>query len=107
MDRGRRALVHGRDHSSRTWSIWTSGPAAASCRCWPRFGMFQMALPYVLFARGLRSITSQEATGIGLLEPLLLPLWVYLAWGEVPAPWTWSAALDSRRAWCCAYVHAR
>ncbi len=52
------------------------------------FGLFQMALPYVFFARGLRSITSQEATGIGLLEPILLPLWVYLAWGEAPAPWT-------------------
>ena len=52
------------------------------------FGLFQMALPYVLFARGLRAITSQEATVIGLLEPILLPLWVYLAWDEVPAPWT-------------------
>ena len=52
------------------------------------FGLFQMALPYVIFARGLRSITSQEATVIGLLEPVLLPVWVYLAWGEVPAPWT-------------------
>ncbi len=49
------------------------------------FGLFQMALPYVLFARGLRSITSQEATGIGLLEPLLLPVWVWLAWDEVPS----------------------
>ena len=49
------------------------------------FGLFQMALPYVFFARGLRTITSQEATGIGLLEPLLLPLWVYLVWGEAPA----------------------
>ena len=47
-----------------------------------------MALPYVLFARGLRAITSQEATVIGLLEPILLPVWVYLAWDEVPAPWT-------------------
>jgi drug/metabolite transporter, DME family len=58
---------------------------------WPvlaGFGLFQMALPYVFFARGLRAITSQEATVIGLLEPILLPLWVYLAWGEVPAPWT-------------------
>ena len=52
------------------------------------FGMLQMAVPYVLFARGLRSITSQEATVIGLLEPILLPVWVYLAWGETPAPWT-------------------
>jgi DME family drug/metabolite transporter len=49
------------------------------------FGLFQMALPYVLFARGLRAITSQEATGIGLLEPILLPLWVFLVWGEEPA----------------------
>jgi drug/metabolite transporter (DMT)-like permease len=39
----------------------------------------------VLFARGLRAITSQEATGIGLLEPILLPLWVFLVWGEEPA----------------------
>ena len=47
-----------------------------------------MGLPYVFFARGLKSVTSQEATGIGLLEPLLLPVWVYLAWSETPAPWT-------------------
>jgi drug/metabolite transporter (DMT)-like permease len=52
------------------------------------FGMLQMALPYVFFARGLRTVTSQEATVIGLLEPILLPVWVYLAWDEVPAPWT-------------------
>ena len=38
------------------------------------FGMLQMAVPYVLFARGLRSISSQEATVIGLLEPILLPV---------------------------------
>jgi drug/metabolite transporter, DME family len=49
------------------------------------FGIFQMGLPYVLFARGLRTITSQEATGIGLFEPLLLPVWVALVWHEFPA----------------------
>jgi drug/metabolite transporter (DMT)-like permease len=57
------------------------------------FGFFQMALPYVFFARGLRSITSQEATAIGLLEPILLPVWVYLAWGELPAWWTFIGAV--------------
>lgn len=51
-------------------------------------GMLQMGLPYVLFARGLKSIPGHEATGIGLLEPLLVPLWVYLAWGDLPAWWT-------------------
>lgn len=52
------------------------------------FGIVQMGLPYVLFARGLKSITGHEASGIGLIEPLLVPVWVYLAWGDSPAWWT-------------------
>jgi drug/metabolite transporter (DMT)-like permease len=58
---------------------------------WPLLGglgIVQMGLPYVLFARGLRSIAGHEATGIGLLEPLLVPVWVFLAWGDKPAWWT-------------------
>jgi drug/metabolite transporter, DME family len=52
------------------------------------FGLFQMGLPYLLIARGLRDVPSQEASGIALIEPVLLPIWVYLAWGEQPAWWT-------------------
>jgi len=52
------------------------------------FGTLQMAMPYLCFVRGLRLISSQEATLIVLLEPVLLPLWVYLAWGEAPRWWT-------------------
>ncbi len=52
------------------------------------FGAFQMGIPYVLITRGLRTISSQEAVGICLLEPVVNPLWVFLAWGEVPAWWT-------------------
>lgn len=58
---------------------------------WPYLaglGMLQMGLPYVLFARGLKHVTGHEATGIGLLEPILVPVWVYLAWGDKPAWWT-------------------
>jgi drug/metabolite transporter (DMT)-like permease len=51
-------------------------------------GVFQMGLPYLLFARGLRSIAGHEATGIVLLEPLLVPVWAWLAWQEIPAWWT-------------------
>ena len=29
-----------------------------------------------------------EASGIGLIEPILVPIWVYLAWGDKPAIWT-------------------
>lgn len=46
-------------------------------------GSLQMALPYFLFARGVRKVTAQDAVLIGLLEPLLNPLWVWLFWGEV------------------------
>jgi drug/metabolite transporter, DME family len=52
------------------------------------FGIFQMAVPYVLFAFGLKRIAGHEATGIGLIEPLLNPLWAFLAWGDRPAWWT-------------------
>ncbi|MGD9769782.1 MAG: EamA family transporter [Pseudolabrys sp.] len=52
------------------------------------FGMLQMAVPYLCFARGLRGISGQEASGIGLIEPVILPLWVFLATAEIPAWWT-------------------
>ncbi len=52
------------------------------------FGIVQMGLPYILFARGLRSIPGHEATALGMIEPLLVPVWVLLAWGERPAWWT-------------------
>lgn len=63
-------------------------PTLAQLPVLAAFGVVQMGLPYVLFARSLRHITSQEATLIGLLEPLLMPLWVLLFVGERPAPWT-------------------
>jgi DME family drug/metabolite transporter len=66
-------------------NIW---PSATQLPVLATFGLLQMALPYVFFARGLKAISSQEATGIGLLEPLLLPVWVYLKWGETPDAWT-------------------
>lgn len=56
------------------------------------FGLFQTAVPYLLYARSVRSITSQEAAGIGLLEPVMNPLWVYLVYGEQPARWTIAGA---------------
>jgi drug/metabolite transporter (DMT)-like permease len=51
------------------------------------FGMLQMGLPYLLFTRGLQTVSSQEASLIALTEPVLVPIWV-LAWGEYPDWWT-------------------
>jgi drug/metabolite transporter (DMT)-like permease len=49
------------------------------------FGVVQMAIPYMLFARGLREIGAPEAGLIALLEPVLNPIWVVLVVHEWPA----------------------
>jgi drug/metabolite transporter (DMT)-like permease len=53
------------------------------------FGSLQMGLPYWLVARGLRSVSPQEAGAITLLEPILNPIWAYLVSGEMPDKFTW------------------
>jgi len=87
------------------WLVAVNHMTTAVCLCWTvpwtgiwpsgwqwlflaGFGMFQMGLSYLLFARGVRTLTGHEAAGIGLLEPVLAPLWVFLAWNEAPAWWT-------------------
>jgi drug/metabolite transporter, DME family len=49
------------------------------------FGVVQMAIPYTLYARGLRQIGAPEAGLIGLAEPILNPIWVVLFVHERPA----------------------
>jgi len=44
-------------------------------------GALQMAAAYGLFALGVRHLTAPEASLITLVEPVLNPLWVWLAWG--------------------------
>lgn len=51
-------------------------------------GAVQIALPYVLFIRGLRSVPAAEAGLICLVEPVLNPVWVALFVGERPGAWT-------------------
>ena len=41
-------------------------------------------------ARGLRSISAQEAGAITLLEPVLNPIWSWLVHGEQPSPWSFA-----------------
>lgn len=60
-------------------------------------GIFQMGLPYFLFAHGLKTTPSHIAALISLLEPVLLPIWVHLVRQSDPeyvAPgwWTWVGA---------------
>jgi drug/metabolite transporter (DMT)-like permease len=65
--------------------VW---PTAGQFAVLAAFGALQMAVPYVLLIKALRRIGSLEAVAIGLLEPVLNPLWVLLFTSERPAWWT-------------------
>lgn len=65
---------------------WMTMPSARQLVFLGVFGTVQMALPYVLFARGLKHVSPQEAGMIALIEPLLNPLWAYLISPETDTP---------------------
>jgi drug/metabolite transporter (DMT)-like permease len=73
------------------------------------FGVVQMAAPYWLFARGLRTISPQEAGIITLLEPVLNPVWAYMIapQTEVPSWWTLAGGLVLLAALAWRYVPVR
>ena len=57
---------------------WIAVPTTRQLVLLAVFGAVQMAFPYWLFARGLKTVGPQEAGIITLLEPLLNPVWAYL-----------------------------
>lgn len=48
-------------------------------------GGFQVGLGFIFFYLALKRISTTHAAILSLLEPLLNPIWVYLAVGEVPS----------------------
>jgi DME family drug/metabolite transporter len=69
---------------------WLMAPTASQLAFLAAFGVLQMALPYCLFARGLRTVGPQEAGIITLLEPLLNPLWAFLIAPARDTPTVWT-----------------
>jgi drug/metabolite transporter (DMT)-like permease len=51
-------------------------------------GVVQLGLPYLLFSIAIRRLTALEAVLLPMIEPILNPLWVALARGEWPGPWS-------------------
>lgn len=51
-------------------------------------GVVQLGIPYILYSVAIRRVTALEAVLIPMLEPILNPLWVALAQGEWPGPWS-------------------
>jgi drug/metabolite transporter (DMT)-like permease len=84
-------------------------PVALACAwpSWPQmgvlfaFGVVQMGIPYWLVAYGLRSVSPQEAGTLMLIEPILNPVWAYVAAGEVPSIYTFigGACIVGALAW--------
>jgi drug/metabolite transporter (DMT)-like permease len=69
-----------------------TGPLALGPLQWTLvvlLGVVQMGLPYVLFARALRHVSTQEAALLTLIEPIANPIWVLLLWGEAVPVSTW------------------
>lgn len=50
-------------------------------------GVVQLGLPYILYSIAIKHVTALEATLIPIIEPILNPVWVFLALGEVPGKW--------------------
>jgi drug/metabolite transporter (DMT)-like permease len=48
-------------------------------------GAIQIGLAFLCFTAGVRRITASQGAVLSLLEPLLNPLWVFLALGEAPS----------------------
>ncbi|MFL5318455.1 MAG: DMT family transporter [Myxococcaceae bacterium] len=47
-------------------------------------GIFQLGIPYALFAKGVTHVPAVEASLLILLEPVLNPVWTFFAAGERP-----------------------
>jgi len=56
-------------------------------------GIFQIAIAYVLFVRGLAFVTATQASLTGMLEPVSNPVWVFLFLGEKPSVFAIAGAL--------------
>ena len=59
-------------------------PSAQAVRLFDRLRDVSAGLAVSAVCRGVRKISGHEASGIALLEPILVPVWVFLAWGNAP-----------------------
>lgn len=48
-------------------------------------GIFQIGIAYAIFSYGLKRVFAIEASLIGMIEPVLNPVWVLIWYGEVPS----------------------
>jgi len=75
--------------AAATLPLWPRGPAAspADLALVVYLGVFQLALAYLAFSRGVSGTPAIEASLLILIEPVLNPIWTFLAMGERPGAW--------------------
>ena len=92
-------------------SIWSAPPLTAPGGvALLLLGVVQLGLAYLMYARAIKHVTALESVLLPVIEPILNPVWVMIAFGEKPAPLallggalvvgavTWRAAASVRRA---------
>jgi drug/metabolite transporter (DMT)-like permease len=47
-------------------------------------GTLQLGIPYILFSLGIKRTSAVKSSIIATIEPILNPIWVFLAVQEVP-----------------------
>lgn len=71
--------------------FWFAGdvtPDAAGWGALIALGVVQQAAAYLCYARAIRHATALESMLIPVIEPILSPLWVAIAFGEWPSGWS-------------------
>jgi drug/metabolite transporter (DMT)-like permease len=56
-------------------------------------GIFQIGIAFLLYSQAIKVIPALEATLIGMLEPILNPVWVFFFIAETPGPMALVGAL--------------
>ena len=59
-------------------------------------GIFQLGIPYILYTTALKYVSALDAILVGMLEPILNPIWVYIFIGEAMGEWAGGATTRLR-----------
>ena len=56
-------------------------------------GILQLGTPYLIYAYAAKYVSAVQTSLITTLEPILNPIWVFLATGELPSLFTLTGGL--------------
>ncbi len=71
------------------WAMTTPWPEGIQWIILALFGTVQVAVPYWLMSKAMKTVPAHEASLITLLDPLLVPVWAFFITWTTPAAPTW------------------